>query len=88
MMPILPPGTLVWGLRWYMKIKRDDVVVFEHQGKEKIKRVKEVTSDEVYVVGDFEEESLDSRHFGWLSKGTVLAKVVWPATARVSAAEQ
>ena len=78
MMPVLPPGTLVFGLKWFRNIKPGDVVIFLHEGKEKIKRVSELEENRVYLLGDHEEASTDSRQFGWLDIDTVIAKVIWP----------
>jgi hypothetical protein len=80
MIPVLPPGTMVVGYCWFRKLKIGDVVILKHQGKEKIKRIKELNEQELYVVGDLEEESTDSRHFGWLKKDCVLARVIRPNT--------
>jgi hypothetical protein len=78
MIPILPPGTLVWGLRWFKRLKVDDVIIFRHDGKEKIKRISDMRDDELFVLGDLQEESTDSRHFGWVPRREILAKVVKP----------
>ncbi len=78
MMPVLPPNTLVWGRRWYRSIEEGDIIIFEHDGKEKIKRVCDLKKDSVYVLGDHPETSTDSRHFGWISNNDIVAKVFWP----------
>lgn len=82
MMPVLPPGTIVYGLKWFRRIKPGDVVIFLHNGKEKIKRVSELKDSRVFVLGDLEDASTDSRHFGWLGRDVVLAKVIWPRAPR------
>lgn len=78
MVPTLPPGTYVVAFRWLRKPKVDSVIIFEHEGKEKIKRLQAVRDDEMYVVGDHIETSTDSRHFGWLPVTYWRARVVWP----------
>lgn len=78
MMPVLPPGTLVWGRRWYRILQIGDIVVFDHEGKEKIKRISDIKEEEIYVLGDHEETSTDSRHFGWIPIVHVRAKIFWP----------
>lgn len=78
MMPVLPPGTVVFGLRWFRKLKSGDVVIFLHEGKEKIKRISQLEDGRVYLLGDHQDASTDSRHFGWLDLDSVKAKVIWP----------
>jgi hypothetical protein len=80
MLPVLPPGTMVYGLKWFRKhrLKIGDVVIFMHEGKEKIKRVEQIEEGKVYLLGDHPAESTDSRDFGWLHVDEILAKVVWP----------
>ncbi len=78
MMPVLPPNTLVWGRRWYRNLEEGDIVIFAHEGKEKIKRVCGLKEDSIYLLGDHPETSTDSRHFGWISRDHVIAKVFWP----------
>ncbi len=78
MLPVLPPGTLVWGWCWFQQLKVGSVVIFVHDNKEKIKRVSEIKVNEIYVLGDHSETSIDSRQFGWILKEQVYAKVFWP----------
>lgn len=78
MLPTLRPNKIIFA--WRSKdIKPGDVVVLRHDGLEKIKRVKYVSSNDVYVVGDNPAESKDSRTIGSIDRNNVLAKVVWPA---------
>ena len=80
MMPVLPPGTVVWANRWFKKdkLKEGDVIIFQHEGKEKIKRVCDLSEAAVYVLGDHSETSTDSRHFGWVRREDIIAKAFWP----------
>ncbi|HSX46586.1 MAG TPA: nickel-type superoxide dismutase maturation protease [Patescibacteria group bacterium] len=80
MVPILPPKTLVFGLRYFRKLKPGEVVVVEHEGLEKIKRIDQIENDQVFLLGDHPETSTDSRHFGWLPLEAIKAKIVWPRT--------
>lgn len=78
MLPVLPPGTRVVGIRYYSCLKIGQVVVILHEGKEKIKRVDQLGAKQVFVVGDHLDGSTDSRDFGWLSQDKVIAIIVWP----------
>lgn len=77
MLPTLRPNKIVLA-RCSKNIKPGDVVMLSHDGLEKIKRVKYVSSNDVYVVGDNPAESKDSRTIGSIDRNNVLAKVVWP----------
>ncbi len=79
MVPVLPPDTLVVGMGWTSSYRAGDIVIFEHDGKEKIKRIGEVLGDgSFYVVGEHPETSTDSRQFGAIDPRTVIARVIWP----------
>lgn len=78
MMPVLPPETLVFGWGWFRRLRVGDVVIFCHAGKEKIKRIDRIEPQGLYLLGDHAEASSDSRDFGWLDQGVVMAKVFWP----------
>lgn len=78
MLPTLRSGRLVLGART-KKIAQGDVVIILHNGLEKIKRVADIDAeDRLYVLGDNQGQSTDSRAFGWIEAQQVLAKVIWP----------
>lgn len=85
MVPVLPPGTLVFALRWYRKIKPDKVIIFTRENRETIKRVDHIESEGIYVLGDHPDTSTDSRQYGLIPSESVEAVVVWPRTAKVLA---
>jgi len=93
MVPTLMPGD--WALAvTRRRYRRGDVVVVEHPGRpgyEMVKRVlggpheavgeRLLAEDEFWVVGDREDVSTDSRHFGPVRREQVKAKVLliyWP----------
>ncbi len=53
----------------------NDVVLLVHGGIEKIKRIKSVYNNEIYVVGDNPEYSTDSRNFGLIPLKNVKARL-------------
>ena len=62
------------------ELQEGNVIIFEHEGKEKIKRILEITEGgELYVEGEHAEASKDSRHFGAIHKSSVIGKVIWPS---------
>ncbi len=78
MLPVLPPGTFVIGWRYFKDLNPGHIVVLNHDGREKIKRLSEIKDKQIYLLGDKAEESTDSRHFGWLDYDSVKAIVIWP----------
>ncbi|MCA9332956.1 hypothetical protein KDA00_03715 [Candidatus Saccharibacteria bacterium] len=83
MMPSFPPNTYICGLRWFNTLKTGNVIVFEHQGKEKIKRIEKIVDQKLYVVGDHKDASTDSRAFGLIETDSVTAKVIWPRSNKL-----
>ena len=81
MTPRLRAGQNVLSFNWaYLlggKPKVGDILVVKFNGKEMIKRVQEVRGDEVFIEGDNEHESTDSRHFGPISLDQVVGKVIY-----------
>ena len=80
MLPTLPPGTVVWGMRWTHRLRPGAVIVCTHGDREIIKRIERVEAGGLFVVGDHAIASTDSRHFGLVPKKAVKAVVVWPRT--------
>jgi nickel-type superoxide dismutase maturation protease len=78
MLPSLTPGSIVIGMKTHRRLKVGRLVVVQHNGLEKIKRINRLEGDKVYVLGDNPGASTDSRHFGWLELKDVKAVVVWP----------
>lgn len=76
MSPTLPHGRLVIFVSGKPRIDR--VVMLQHNGREKIKRLALMRAGRIYVVGDNPPMSTDSRDFGWLPEAAVVAKLLWP----------
>lgn len=84
MAPTLLPGAIVVAFTRPRRLKAGDVVIVRHGGTEKIKRLHAVDAHRVFITGDNQAASTDSRHFGWLARTDVLARVCWPRIAMPS----
>lgn len=80
MLPSLEHGDIIWatGLVRPNSLQPGQVVVIQHEGIEKIKRVVEVENGEIIVQGDNASDSRDSRQFGPIPLSAVRGKVIWP----------
>lgn len=78
MLPALRPGFIVLASGRFKVLSVGDIVVIRHGGLEKIKRIAGIKDGRLYLRGDNEAHSTDSRSFGWLHESVVLAKVIWP----------
>jgi type IV secretory pathway protease TraF len=78
MIPALFPGQIIIARRVRRIPVVGRVVVVNHQGLEKVKRLSEIKDNTIYVTGDNAKRSLDSRQFGYLPVEAVEAVVIWP----------
>ncbi len=78
MTPRLLDGHIVLVNRWFTPVKVGDIVVVNHDGKEKIKRVTKLDNQRLFISGDNRLQSTDSHDFGWLERKSVVAKLLWP----------
>lgn len=78
MTPAYMPGRLVIALRPWRTVAVGDVIVLQHGQIEKLKRVRSLHHDGVYVIGDNAAESTDSRAFGLVAYQSVTGIVIWP----------
>jgi len=77
MLPSFAPGQFVVA-RFTEDLHAGDVVIVQHDGLEKIKRIEKQQGNLVYLLGDNPSASTDSRNFGWVQANQIIAKVVWP----------
>ena len=54
-----------------------DIIVFTRNGQYDIKRVESVTDEGVFVLGDNEVASLDSRSYGRIDPASVIGKAIF-----------
>lgn len=78
MLPALRSGQLVIGWRPQRRLRPGQIVIINHQGLEKIKRITDIQGDRMFVQGDNVAASTDSRQFGMISTTAVLAILIWP----------
>lgn len=80
MFPSLKPGQDILCFNWayiFFKLKKGDIVVIKHNGREIIKRIEKIDDSSVCVIGDNREESTDSRDFGLIDKSKIIGKVIF-----------
>jgi phage repressor protein C with HTH and peptisase S24 domain len=76
MEPALSAGSFV--LIWKTKrIAPGNIIAFKRDNLLYIKRVKTITDDELYMLGDNSSDSFDSREFGSIRINDVIGKVIW-----------
>ena len=78
MLPTLRLDQIILVAGRFSYIVPGDVVVIKHGGLEKVKRVMMVAENRLFVIGDNQAESTDSRTFGWIYMSAVKGRVVWP----------
>lgn len=80
MAPKLRAGKIVLATPLRRRLKPGQVVILEHHGREKIKRIERIDGNKgaLFVIGDNLRESSDSRHFGWIAQKAVRGRVFWP----------
>lgn len=76
MLPTLKPGQdiLVWC--WFNKYKVGDIVAIKVNEKDMVKRIQKVEGRRIFVMGDNEKMSTDSRKFGWIDKKDISGKLI------------
>lgn len=85
MIPVLVPDDRVL-VRYGVPFVIGDVVVFKRADKMEIKRVQRIDDDGVYLVGDNDFMSLDSRSYGLIPPESVIGKAIvrlWPHPGHV-----
>ena len=90
MVPTLVPDDRLL-VRYGASYAPGDVVLIQRTNRIDVKRVQEISDDGVFVVGDNELLSLDSRSYGLLNPEQIVAKVImrlWPKPGHIAIAPQ
>ena len=82
MAPTLVQGDWIWIDRWTLSQRRPEVgelVLFElpEDGRWVVKRVQRSSTEEIWVLGDNPQQSLDSRQLGPISAEQLVGRVAW-----------
>ncbi|MBI2600409.1 S26 family signal peptidase [Candidatus Daviesbacteria bacterium] len=79
MLPTLKPGQDILSFNWWklLGLKIGDLVVVTKNGKKIVKRIKMLDNRQLFILGDNEKMSTDSRTFGWIKEEDILGKVIW-----------
>lgn len=76
MLPSCRPGNLALFVR-RRHLRPGDIVMARHNGLDKIKRIRIVRGQRLWLEGDNPAFSTDSRHFGWLPKRQILGVMIY-----------
>lgn len=85
MVPTLAPGERLL-VRYEGPIVLGDLVVFKHSGQIDVKRIEHIETSGLFVLGDNELVSTDSRNYGLIAHEDVLGTIVmriWPKPGRI-----
>ncbi|MBI2599802.1 S26 family signal peptidase [Candidatus Daviesbacteria bacterium] len=80
MLPTLKNGQDILVFNWWklLGLKIGDIVVVKKNRKEMVKRVGQMSFDHgIFVVGDNQKFSTDSRRFGPIKKEQIIGKAIW-----------
>ena len=81
MSPTYQDGQIIRSTRLYLssRLKVGDVCVFDSPtGNTAIKRISNINLPFIFFEGDNQEDSTDSRNYGWVNKRCIISKIVNP----------
>ena len=85
MVPTLAPGERLL-VRYDGPIVLGDLVVFQNAGQIDVKRIERIEADGIFVLGDNDLVSTDSRNYGLIAHEEVLGTImmrIWPKPGRI-----
>lgn len=78
MLPVLSPGQVVCAISIGLSPNIGDVIIAFVDGKEIVKRIAKIDQKRVFLIGDNQDYSTDSRSFGWVDFDQILGQIIWP----------
>lgn len=78
MEPEIELGSYALVNKWYGKLSVGEIVIVRSPQDDRIliKRIEKISNGSLFLVGDNEGMSVDSRQFGWVDEGNVMGKLV------------
>lgn len=76
MQPTISEGSIVIFERWKQERKEGDIVIVKMNEGQIIKRIDKIEEEQVYLLGDNLEKSVDSRVFGSVDQSRIVGKAV------------
>lgn len=76
MQPTIADGSIVVFNRLEKTYEANDIVIAQADGQQIIKRIQSIDEEEVFLIGDNREESLDSRSFGTVNMEAIRGRVI------------
>jgi len=77
MLPTLKPGQIIF-CHEIRQFREGQVVVAFVGGKEVVKRISSLENGRIFLKGDNEDSSTDSRHYGSVTDTKIEGTVFWP----------
>jgi len=62
---------------WFKKPKINDIVALRDAGKILVKRITKINQGSYFLAGDNQQDSLDSRKLGLISRQKIIGKVIY-----------
>ena len=81
MQPTVEPGQTVVIQKVFYSLHPKDIILFrDPEGELSLKRISLIEGDNIYVLGDNQDVSIDSLEFGAISRSNIIGKLMFPLT--------